>query len=58
MDTLKDTAVLPSLMKVFIRLWPWMNSNFEILHRFMKLLTILCDDSLPGKQTICTMQKI
>lgn len=49
MECLQDTAIIPRLIRSFIRLWPWVSTSHEMLFKFMKLLAILCDDSLPGR---------
>lgn len=47
-DCLKDPEFIDRLLKVFIFMWPWMNINFDVQQRFMKLLSFLSEDSLPG----------
>lgn len=52
MDILTDATMIAGLMKMCIRFWSWVNASHNILLKFIKMLTVLCDDSLPGNELI------
>lgn len=58
MDVLMDTKIIARMLRVFIRFWPWVSMNHDTLLRFMKMLAILSDDSLPGNNGIQWCHKI